>query len=112
MIIDELKTYKGRELQIKTLEHKLIIFAYDIERKKLIEQQLKELKFEQSKLDDACAILTEKEYEIIFNIYMNSNYRFESLIRVSLDFHFTYSAVRAYKKSALEKLEEWNKVIS
>ena len=107
MIIEDLKTYKDREIRIKTLEQEKIVYDYDIERVKVIEQQLKEFKFKQSRLKDVCLLLTPKEEEVMFNIYMNTNYKFESLYRSAMDLNICYSALRGYRKSALEKLEGW-----
>ena len=109
MIIEDLKTYKDREIRIKTLEQERIVFAYDIERVKIIEQDLKEFRFKQFKLKNVCSLLTNKEEEIIYNIYMDNNYKFESLYRSSMDLNICYAALRGYRKSALEKLEGWDK---
>ena len=108
MIIEDLKTYKDREIRIKTLEQERMVYAYDIERVKVIEQQLKEFKFKQSRLKDVCLLLTHKEEEVVFNIYMNTNYKFESLYRSAMDLNICYSALRGYRKSALEKINSWD----
>lgn len=109
MLIDDLKTYKDREIRIKTLEQEKIVFAYDEDKKLRIEQQLREFKFKQSRVENVCSLLTSHEEEVIYNIYMNTDYRFVNLPKVALDFHFCYSSLMRYKQNALRKLESWDR---